>query len=97
MIINDLMPVGQLGRPNLVLNELNIRFKRKKTHLKRNVGSFKTSFWGIYLICVLSLYIAHLFLNRNIFPCLFCVRSVTSKYLTVACQYILHFTGGVFL
>lgn len=37
MIINDLMPVGQLGRPNpvlnerkLVLNELNIRFKRKK-------------------------------------------------------------------
>ncbi len=104
MIINDLMPVGQLGRPNLVLNErklvlneLNIRFKRKKTHLKRNMGSFKTSFWGIYVICVLSLYIAHLFLNRNIFPCLFCVRSVTSKYLTIACQYILHFTDDIFL
>ena len=90
MIINDLMPVDQLGRPNLVLNE-------RKLDLKRNVGSFKTSFWGIYVICVLSLYIAHLFLNRNIFPCLFCVWSVTSKYLTIACQYILHFTDDIFL
>ena len=51
MIINDLMPVDQLGRPNLVLNErklvlneLNIRFKRKKLVLNEMRVRFKRVF-----------------------------------------------------